>query len=84
MKNVDEKVKNYLISQYEIYYFEYGIALDEEKRHDALKHMKDLSILLYEKFGIDTKDLKLMWCITLNYVVMYYVLLVICSVPEFV
>lgn len=60
MKNVDENVKNYLIEQYQMYYFEYGIALDEEKRHDALKHMKDLSILLYEKFGIDTKDLKLM------------------------
>ena len=43
---LDKKVKNYLISQYEMYYFEYGIAFDEDKRHDALKHMKDLSILL--------------------------------------
>lgn len=56
---LDKKVKNYLISQYEMYYFEYGIAFDEDKRHDALKHIKDLSILLYEKFGIDTQELKL-------------------------
>lgn len=56
---LDKKVKNYLISQYEMYYFQYGITLNEDEKHDVLKHMKDLSILLYEKFGIDTQELKL-------------------------
>jgi len=56
---LDKKVKNYLISQYEMYYFQYAITFNEDEKHDVLKHMKDLSILLYEKFGIDTHELKL-------------------------
>lgn len=56
---LDKKVKNYLISQYEMYYFQYGITFNEDEKHEVLKHMKDLSILLYEKFGIDTQELKL-------------------------
>ncbi len=56
---LDKKVKNYLISQYEMYYFQYGITFNEDEKHEVLKHMKDLSIILYEKFGIDTQELKL-------------------------
>lgn len=59
MKKVDEAVEKYLIDRYELLKKEFlAISNNNDDKFELLKEMKNLSILLYEKFGIYTEELK--------------------------
>lgn len=59
MKKVDEDVEKYLIDRYELLKKEFLSISNNDDKFELLKEMKNLSILLYEKFGIYTEELKL-------------------------
>lgn len=59
MKKVDEHVEKYLIDRYELLKKEFLTISNNDDKFELLKEMKNLSILLYEKFGIYTEELKL-------------------------
>ena len=58
MKKVDEAVEKYLIDRYELLRKEFLTISNNDDKFELLKEMKSLSILLYEKFGIYTEELK--------------------------
>lgn len=58
MKKVDEAVEKYLIDRYELLKNEFLSISNNDDKFELLKEMKNLSILLYEKFGIYTEELK--------------------------
>lgn len=53
MKNVDEDVKKYLIYRYELLKKEFPLISNDDEKHEILKEMKNISVLLYEKFGLN-------------------------------
>lgn len=55
MKNVDEDVKKYLIDRYELLKKEFPLISNDDEKHEILKEMKNISVLVYQKFGIDLK-----------------------------
>ena len=55
MKNVDEDVKKYLMDRYELLKKEVPLISNDDDKHEILKEMKNISVLVYEKFGTELK-----------------------------
>lgn len=55
MKNIDEDVKKSLMDRYELLKKEVPFISNDDDKHEILKEMKNISVLVYQKFGIDLK-----------------------------